>query len=261
MASSLNPVHGGNDAVCCKTLQNLKMHRSSIYLSLASAALTAAQGFSAECTDINFRNHWLVATCPTGNGDEITSSVYLSAKISNNNANLEWVEDGRYPQSCQDCTIVDGRTLQCQCSVNWIPRLETATLNLEEHIANYEGHLLSNQTGPITTIPKNSSTPVPSNFPISIALSTASGDCSNSGITLGLGSPSECYYVNFGVPDIAYASGQLSANEGWEIVAYPDQECAGEPVSTWLPGSDEQCVAFSPAAVAFASRPLWNADY
>ncbi|KAL4878094.1 Cyanovirin-N [Aspergillus karnatakaensis] len=237
------------------------MHRASLFFGLASAALTAAQGFSSECTDISFRNHWLIATCPTGNGDEITSSVYLSAKISNNNANLEWVENGRYPSSCQDCTIVDGATLQCQCRVNWIPRLQTATLNLEEHIANYEGHLLSNQTGPITTIPENSSTPVPADIPTSIALDLGNDDCSRIGTNVGLGSPSDCYYVNFGSSQISFASGLLTSNEGWEIIAYPDEQCTGEPVKTWLSGEAEQCVAFEPVVKAFSSRPLWNADY
>jgi hypothetical protein len=65
------------------------MHRPSALLALTSAALAAAQGYSTECSDITLNGDWLVATCPTGNGDEIASSVYLPSKIGNSNGNLE----------------------------------------------------------------------------------------------------------------------------------------------------------------------------
>jgi hypothetical protein len=71
------------------------MHRSSALLALTSAALAAAQGYSTECSDVTLNGAWLVATCPTGNGDEIASSVYLPSKIGNNNGNLE--------VSCRTC--------------------------------------------------------------------------------------------------------------------------------------------------------------
>jgi hypothetical protein len=71
------------------------MYRASALLALTgAAALVAAQGYASECTDITYNDYWLVATCPTGDGEEgdgekITSSVFLSNKIGNNDGNLE----------------------------------------------------------------------------------------------------------------------------------------------------------------------------
>jgi hypothetical protein len=65
------------------------MHRTSSLLALTSAAIAAAQGYSTQCSDVTLNGAWLVATCPTGNGDEIASSVYLPSKIGNNNGNME----------------------------------------------------------------------------------------------------------------------------------------------------------------------------
>ncbi|KAL3477077.1 Cyanovirin-N [Aspergillus californicus] len=234
------------------------MHRSSIVFAL-SAALAAAQGFSSECTDITLNNSWLVASCPTGDGDSITSSVFLNSKITNNNGNLEWKTDGAYRQSCEDCTV-SGATLACSCTISSLPILQATTLDLEEYIANYEGHLLSNQTGAITTIPANSSTAVPTDFAVQLGLSTTSNACASSGVTLGLNNPSDCFYVNPGVV-LSYANGISSTNEGWEIVAFSDLECTSDPVYTFLPANDDTCAVFSPLAMAFSVTPLWNADY
>lgn len=65
------------------------MNRFSILLALSSAALGIAQGFSTECSDISLIDYWLIATCPTGSGDSITSSVFLNAKLGNSNGNLQ----------------------------------------------------------------------------------------------------------------------------------------------------------------------------
>ncbi|KAL4802030.1 Cyanovirin-N [Aspergillus unguis] len=232
------------------------MHRST--LALAGAALAAAQGFSTECTDITLTNDWLVATCPTGSDSEITSSVYLSGKLADNDGTLEWAEDGNYAQSCQDCSLVDGATLQCECRIAAYSSYRDTSINLEEHIANYEGHLLSNQTGSVT-IPEDSSTPVPSNFAAKLELSDTSDSCETTGITITLDGPSDCYYINLGV-ELSYTSGITTDNEGWEIVAYSDKECT-TAVKTFTEANDDQCVAFEPNAKAFSVKPLWNADY
>ncbi|KAL5337512.1 Cyanovirin-N [Aspergillus crustosus] len=236
-----------------------KMHRSALIFSLASAALTAAQGFASECSDLTITDSWLIATCPTGNGDEITSSVWLPGKIRNNNANLEWITTGRYDQSCQDC-VLNGATLDCQCQGSWLPRLQPASINLDEHIANYEGHLLSNQTGAITTIPENSSTPIPSLFDISLYIPTNDYSCADAGFTITSG-PAECFFFNYNPIDFFHPRGQTSTNEGYEVVVFPDEQCAGEVIHTFMPGSEGECVEFSPVAQAFSFRPLWNADW
>ncbi|RDW61133.1 uncharacterized protein DSM5745_10631 [Aspergillus mulundensis] len=238
------------------------MHRPSFLLALTGAGLASAQGFSSECTDISLTDNWLVATCPTGSGSSITSSVFLNNKIVNNNGNLEWVENGRFLGSCVDCAVSSG-VLSCTCRGNFNPNV-AASLNLEEHISNYAGHLLSNQTGPITTIPPDSSVPVPSSFDLSLSLVAPflGTDCSRAGAILGLNNPQPCYYINpGGVGTVQYSAGIQSGNQGWEIVAYEDPECTSEPVYTFTAGDEGVCVAFQPYAAAFGVRPLWNADY
>ncbi|KAL4930419.1 uncharacterized protein BDV17DRAFT_38673 [Aspergillus undulatus] len=237
------------------------MYSSSILLAATGAALVAAQGYSSECTDVSLNNAWLVGTCPDGNGNKITSSVFLSAKLGNDDGTLVWSEDGTYRTTCQDCALTDAATLQCKCRIASYSSYQTTTINLEEHISNYKGHLLSNQTGAITTIPENSSVSVPSDFAVRIALSTIDRACSSTGVTLSLNNPTDCYYANFAATEITYLSGITSSNEGWEIVAYEDTECASDPVTTFTQDNDAQCVAFDPNVAAFSVKPLWNADY
>ncbi|KAL4898979.1 hypothetical protein BDW74DRAFT_184169 [Aspergillus multicolor] len=237
------------------------MHRSSLLLALAGAGLASAQGFSTECTDISLNDNWLIATCPTGSGSSISSSVFLNNKISNNNGNLEWVEDGHYGASCVDCSVSDG-TLSCTCRGNWDPNV-ASSLNLEEHIANYEGHLLSNQTGEITTIPADSTVAVPSSFDLTLSLVAPflGTDCSTAGTILSLG-PNDCYYINpGGIGTVYYSAGIQTGNEGWEIVAYSDPECTSEAVYTFTAEDNDKCVPFDPNASAFGVKPLWNADW
>ncbi|KAL6233798.1 hypothetical protein BDW75DRAFT_241679 [Aspergillus navahoensis] len=235
------------------------MRRPSAFLAFTSAALAAAQGFSTDCSDISLIDYWLVATCPTSSGDSIGSSVFLNAKLSNSNGNLEWAEDGHYAQSCRDCTL-DGATLSCECEIASLPRYQNTTLNLEEHIANYEGHLLSNQTGAITTIPSDSSVAVPSDFDVTLALATIGTACERTGVTLGLNNPADCYYANLGVT-IEYTAALQTDNQGWEIVAYADTECTSDPVYTFSSDDDDTCVVFNGTVQAFSVTPLWNADY
>ncbi|KAL5042158.1 hypothetical protein BDW71DRAFT_190609 [Aspergillus fruticulosus] len=235
------------------------MHRSSIFLALSGAALAAAQGFSTECSDISLTDDWLVATCPTGSGDSITSSVFLNAKIANTNGILEWAEDGHYSQSCEDCTL-DGATLLCECKTASLPSYLNSTLDLEEHIANYEGHLLSNQTGAITTIPSDSSVAVPSDFDVTLALATIGTACERAGVTLVLKNPTDCFYINIGAT-IEYTAALQTGNQGWEIVAYADTECTSDSVYTFSSDDDDTCVVFDETVQAFSAKPLWNADY
>ncbi|KAL4971528.1 Cyanovirin-N [Aspergillus desertorum] len=235
------------------------MHRSSVLLGLCSAALAAAQGFSTECSDISIIDYWLVATCPTGSGDSITSSVFLNAKLANSNGNLGWAEDGYYARSCQDCTL-DGATLSCECEIASLPSYQSTSLNLEEHIANYEGHLLSNQTGAITTIPSDSTVAVPSDFDVTLALATTGTACERTGVSLGLNNPTDCYYINLGVT-IEYTAALQTDNQGWEIVAYADTECTSDPIYTFSSDDNDSCVVFNETVQAFSATPLWNADY
>ncbi|KAL2829053.1 Cyanovirin-N [Aspergillus pseudoustus] len=234
------------------------MVRSPIALILTSAAVVAAAGFSSECTDVSVTSYWLIGTCPDDNGDDITSSVFLPYKLSNQNGDLEWAVDGKYYQSCSDCSL-SGANFSCTCrdSTN---HNQATSINLEEHISNYSGHLLSNQTGAITTVPANSSTPVPSDFSGTLGLDTIDATCSSAGLTVSLNSPSDCYYANLGVT-ISYLSGETSGNQGYEIKFYSDLECTSEVLATVTDSDDDTCVAFEEAALAWSVIPLWNADW
>ncbi|KAL4903322.1 hypothetical protein BDW74DRAFT_180186 [Aspergillus multicolor] len=234
------------------------MARLSIALALTGAAVAAAASFTSECSDISVTSNWLVGTCPDDAGDDITSSVFLPYKLANSNGNLVWTEDGKYYQTCSDCTL-SGATFSCTCQ-NSAGRGTDASINLEEHIANYSGHLLSNQTGAITTVPANSSTPVPTDFSGTLALSTLDSTCNSKAATVSLTSPTECSYINLGV-SISYLSGETSSNEGYEIKLYSDLECANEVVGTFTEDNDGSCVGFETEAVAWSITPLWNADW
>ncbi|KAL3461985.1 Cyanovirin-N [Aspergillus heterothallicus] len=234
------------------------MANTLLALSLAGATAVAAAGFSTECTDVSVTDYWLVGTCPDDNGGEITSSVFLPYKLSNQNGNLEWTVDGKYYQSCSDCSL-SGATFSCSCR-DATNHVQDTSINLEEHIAVYAGHLFSNQTGSIPDIPTNLSTPVPSDFSGTIALTTLDDTCSRVGLTASLNSPSECFYANLG-PVITYLSGATTNNQGWEVKFYSDLECTSEVVATFTEDNDGDCLAFEGGAQAWSVIPLWNADW
>ncbi|KAL3462136.1 Cyanovirin-N [Aspergillus heterothallicus] len=237
------------------------MTRTSGLLALAGATLVGAQGYSSECSDITFSNNWLIATCPTGSGEEITSSVYLPGKIGNNDGALEWATGtGAYHQTCEDCALSDSATLSCRCQISSFPSLRDTTLNLEEHIANYEGHLLSNQTGAITTIPANSAIPVPSDFGVIVQLAGTNNSCASFGGTLGYDLLTDCFWLNLGV-DVSWPTASHTNNQGWEISGFTDQECAGTAAATFTQENEGECFEFGPGLKAFSWKPLWNADY
>ncbi|KAF4160049.1 hypothetical protein CNMCM6069_009733 [Aspergillus lentulus] len=229
-------------------------------LTALSAVHVHAQGYSKECSDIYLNEGWLVATCPKDDGNgNITSSVYLPNKIVNDNAVLKWAIDGLYWNSCKDCALTNsGSTLQCSCRGAPSPYRNT-TLNLEEHIANYDGHLLSNLTGPVTTVPSDSSYPIPSEFEVELDMSTLNNSCASSGATIILNSPTSCWYLNLGV-EYSWACGNSVNNQGWEIVGYSDTDCTSDPVAAFTQENQGTCLTFSTGVKGFSVTPLWNAD-
>ncbi|KAL3441767.1 Cyanovirin-N [Aspergillus insuetus] len=239
------------------------MYRASTLLTLAgAAALVAAQGYASECTDITYNDYWLVATCPTDDGEEITSSVFLANKIGNNDGNLDWATNGEYRQGCSDCSLVEGKTLSCSCLIASRPSAIDTTLDLEEHIANYNGHLLSNQTGAIATIPANSSVPVPSDFSVVVQVSSTNNSCSSFGGTISMNDPTDCYFFNLGV-DVEWLAVSTVNNQGWEIGGFTDEECTTEQAVSFTSENDGECVSFATGSGlrSFSAKPLWNADY
>ncbi|KAH3149894.1 hypothetical protein LV164_008030 [Aspergillus fumigatus] len=229
-------------------------------LTALSASLVCAQGYSKECSDIYLQEGWLVATCPKDdNNGRITSSVYLPNKIANDNAVLEWAVDGAYLSSCKDCSLINsGSTLQCACQGAPSPYRNT-TLNLEKHIANYDGHLLSNLAGAVTHVPEDSSYPIPSEFEVELDVSTLNNSCASYGGTIKLTRPTSCWYLNVGVEN-SWACGNSKNNQGWEIVGYSDKDCTSDPVAAFTQENQGTCLTFSTGVKGFSVTPLWNAD-
>ncbi|PYH82726.1 Cyanovirin-N [Aspergillus uvarum CBS 121591] len=234
---------------------------TAILLVAGLSTSVHSQGFADDCTDIYLKENWLVGTCPTSDGSgTITSSVYLPNKITNSEATLAWKTDGVYSQSCSECILLDeGATLQCYCKSTYAANNKNTTLNLEEHIANYDGHLLSNLTGSVASIPADSSWPIPSDFEVQLQVSSLNNNCSTIGGYLTLNGPQDCYYLNLGVEYYWYAATTVN-NLGWKIVAYHDSTCSGDPVGTFTPENVDTCLTFEDGVSGFAVIPLWNAD-
>lgn len=129
----------------------------------------------------------------------------------------------------------------------------------ETYIANYDGHLLSNLTGAITSVPSNSSYAVPTSFDVELELSSLNNTCSTLGAYLTLNDPTDCYYLNLGV-EYTWACGTSVDNEGWEIVGFAAKDCSGDAVATFTPSNVDTCLSFSTGVQAFSITPLWNAD-
>lgn len=127
----------------------------------------------------------------------------------------------------------------------------------EEHIANYNGHLLVDLNGPISSIPADSSVPVPSNFEVQAAFSLSSDTC-GSPLTWEWLYPDSCYYFDFAGPALPFLSAQNVANPGYQITIYSTSNCTGTPLATISP-SDTTCHSFS-QAVGVSVLPLWNWD-
>ncbi|KAF2175269.1 Cyanovirin-N [Zopfia rhizophila CBS 207.26] len=248
---------------------------------LVDGAPTKA-GFSQECTDITLKDDWLVANCPTGEDDttRIQSSVYLSSKITNSEAYLGWKMDGAYANSCSKCQIINGATLNCMCNHSWNAK-ENTTLNLEEHISNYNGHLLSDLAGPPS--PPSSSSPTPMPADLSWALHYGNVSCYSptsdrcKDIPFGPGktcqaspsvtsktTPSTCFTFRVPIAGEIWENFQsmkaTSPGKGYEFVFYDDLQCTGEPISSIKPEELGVCKEFPKLGVGVKVKPLWNAD-
>lgn len=159
--------------------------------------------------------------------------------------------------------------------------------NVGEHIANYEGHLLSNSSGPVK-IPENSSKlPVPTDFKWNIypgeqgsCYSTESeipfenncsdppvskpGECASDSYNWSGEVPVDCTTLRWPVAWDIWTTFQSfrgkSASSAWEFKVYDNPSCTGSPIEVVEPG-DETCHKFSKKAVGVKVIPLWNAQW
>ncbi|KAF2259589.1 Cyanovirin-N [Lojkania enalia] len=247
-----------------------------------NAAPHAARSISSECINVRLTNWWLVANCLTGqdSSTRIESSVYLPNKITNTEGTLEWKINGLFAATCNDCTILDSSKLNCQCRPTAGQRKNT-TLDLNEHIRNYNGHLLNDLSGP-PTIPKTSPINMPSD--LSWALYLGGFSCyapsnpeicgssspqdltcpSNAAVSSSTGSPSYCFQYRLPVSTpVWYKWNSMKAEApgmAYEFLLYDNLDCAGKPFRAMEPSEFGMCENLGRSALAVQVRPLWNAD-
>lgn len=155
------------------------------------------------------------------------------------------------------------------------------TTIVEEHIANYEGHLLYNLTGPVE-IPEDSPIPIPSDFSWNLQTGETScystdeqfncdtppvanpGPCPTSGAGWAGRTPVRCATFRWPVFVPSWSTFQsldpVSPENAWEFSVYDNTDCSGKPQKVIAPGEANQCYKFSFKALGVAVRPGWNAD-
>ncbi|KAF2730370.1 Cyanovirin-N [Polyplosphaeria fusca] len=254
---------------------------SCAVVPLVLAGPLSTRAIGNDCTRIRLQGAWLVADCLTGQDSttRIESTVWLASKIGNDNAILKWGVDGNYQRSCTDCQLTDGAKLTCSCRPN-IGQPQSTTLDLDQHIRSYSGHLLSDLSGPRTAPRTTSSIKIPADVTWALAPGGESTftenptnspppaqdpdlSCRYNRITSD-GLPAFC--DNFRVPVSTpvweqYRSMRAEAPGGaWAFEYYGGLDCAGEALKVVGPGGYGVCDVLSMNVVAVTVRPLWNAD-
>jgi hypothetical protein len=131
----------------------------------------------------------------------------------------------------------------------------------EEHISNYNGHLLSNQTA-IPTIPANSPVLLPVDLSYSLSFRVdpqmSSG---NETLTFSSDQPMRCGRFPWsGTIDPLTSGRVVSNNTAWKFSAYGNKYCNGQPYQTWTPADGNTSKDMSWAA-GYDFTPLWNAAW
>ncbi|KAH7018013.1 Cyanovirin-N [Microdochium trichocladiopsis] len=248
---------------------------------IAALATVAAAGILSDCTNIDFREKWLVADCLTGKdaSTRINSAVFIGNKLTNNDGNLQWQANGGYATYCRDCTFA-GTTYTCSCRPNF-GQYKWTSINLEEHIANYNGFLLSNLTGPARTPSRASTVPVPASFSYDLRYAATNctspedyyecnddlplaqpGDCANGG-GLSLNYAVDCFKNRWYFPWEVYTTFQslqpgAAVSGAWEFTVFGDLECSGAPLGKAPEGA---CSKFAEFGVGVRVEPLFNGDW
>ncbi|PCH04135.1 Cyanovirin-N [Penicillium occitanis (nom. inval.)] len=212
-----------------------------------SPAAAATTGFSSECSDITLNTNWLVANCPNDAGTSVSSGVYLPSHVTNTEGKLKWK--------------MDGATLQCYCLGTFSNENGNSTLNLEEYIANHNGHLLSSLEG-IPTVPSDASFAVPSNVVLTLSAYTGPSTCpSTPGGILKFAGPETCWDLNVAVDPVVWTELMATSNEGWSVSVYNVSTCTGTPLVTFDQHSVNECITVGKNGGAYLSfTPLWNYD-
>jgi hypothetical protein len=194
---------------------------------------------------------------------------------------------GHYERTCQSCSLQspDSAVLTCECQTAWgtnTPNPQNGIIDLSQHIGVYNGHLLSNLSGPPIVPSSPSKYPVPSDFTyhfggIATCENDSEGVCSNAASKCSTSSPVDrtdasetlwqfsqpltCYVPTIYFPDLHYvfSSFKLAAEGAWEVLGYADEACSGEPV-VYGAGDAGVCKVLERPIKAVTIRPLFNGD-
>jgi hypothetical protein len=146
-----------------------------------------------------------------------------------------------------------------------------------EHIANYDGVLLSDLKGPRSPS-KAAPVPVPADFSYKVIegnYSCFGKDCAGSpdplsaapcdgGVTITGTAPMDCFTFHWPVAGDrwqAFQSARLAtASKAWQVSLFDNLDCKGQAVRTLQPEDEDKCLAFDKRVVGLRVTPLWNAD-
>ncbi|KAH8882028.1 hypothetical protein GQ53DRAFT_847927 [Thozetella sp. PMI_491] len=237
--------------------RSLARYAAVLGLPLALAAPTASSAPLSGCTNLKLTDNWLVGDCQ-GSSGSVTSAVFLGSWLGNKEGALQWGYHGNFEFSCTDCSL-EGTTLKCTCPKSTNPPL-AATIDLSEHIASYDGHLLSDVNG-TPAAPQDGSVPVPAKLQYSVSLGTAAGVCS--GTNLSSYGPETCFSLEFeGNQFLQFgAVGFTSENQGWSLTTFASTDCSGDALGSLAPTDGAQCKKLAGLAQSVRIVPLFNADW
>ncbi|KAH7122424.1 Cyanovirin-N [Dendryphion nanum] len=268
------------------TIKNFLITIASLHaIAAVHAAPTVASGtITTDCVNVRLQGLWLVADCWTGQDKttRIQSTVFLPPKITNREGNLEWKVQGAYPRYCTECKLIEISKLNCKCRPSGGPS-KVSTIDLSDHIRNYNGHLRSDLAGPVT-IPSNSSTvKIPEN--IRWGLSVGGTSCYSPDPeacksfpdppVTDLTCPANDYtYSTDGAPTCSskvvpihgpiyeqFRSLRVNGNErAWDFVVYDNPDCKGPDVGRVDNSEWGKCKVFPKSMLGVNVIPLWNAD-
>ncbi|KAK6520885.1 hypothetical protein TWF506_001128 [Arthrobotrys conoides] len=254
------------------------MVRKSSLLLVTSWLASVQATISSKCINLRLQNRWLVGDCLTGSGTtRIESSVYLQTKIANHEGVLEVetspqvVSNARYP------------LLPLYSTVNADQRgasiYQRRLLWANEHIAVYNGFLLSNLSGTPTPPSVVSSIRLPEDpswklvYGNTSCYSENTGTCPSptvgNGVTCSAGTSvgasdgvSNCFAFRWPISFpvwVTFGSLQVDApSRAFRFNVYDTVDCSGGVKGTIEPNELGTCKAFKTQLLAFSAVPLWN---